>query len=287
MLPATLPDLRLHVSAFDNAFDPRPKALETTVAGLIRALTTFQVIAVANKLDLPAWSPARFAGKGRRKAENVASVCAVVLDYDAGDPEAALAAWAGFVAVLHSTWSHSVEAPRFRVVVPLATSIPASRWADAWALATARAPGADPACKDPSRLYFRPALRDLDAPHFARVQGGELFDLLTILPPPNEPAPVRAQPSTVVVPFRLRDRAIGVRLDRDPGSRERIAAELGAVLTGEGGDRRAAHAVCPNCGDASAWFYLSPNRLRRARCNHRNSCGWTGTLDELLGRGAA
>lgn len=110
---------------------------------------------------------------------------------------------------------------------------------------------------------------------------------MLLLPPPTVPASMTSRAAMLPVPYRLRDRAIGVRLASDPASRERIAAEVGAELAGSGDDRRAVHAPCPACGQQSAWFYLSPSRLRRARCNHRNTCGWTGTLDELLVRGAA
>jgi hypothetical protein len=287
MIPLSLPDHRLHISAFDNAFDNQPRGRDTTLAALVRALTTFPVIAAANKLDLPAWSPARFAAGTQRKSRNVVEIGALVFDHDEGDPDAALAGWAGSIAVVHSTWSHTEDAPRFRVVVPLATPIPAARWPAAWALAVARAPGADPACKDPARLFFRPARPSAEAAHFAKVQGGQLLDLSLLLAPPVAPVVKRPGAATLPVPYRLRDHAIAVRLARDPASRERIAAEVGADLAGEGDERRAVRAPCPACGQRSAWFYLSPSRLRRARCNHRNTCGWTGTLDELLVAGAA
>jgi hypothetical protein len=242
MIPALLPDHRLHISAFDNAFDNQPKGRDTSLAAFVRALTTFPVIAAANKLDLPAWSPARFKAGTERKSRNVIDVGALVFDHDEGDPDAALAGWAGCIAVVHSTWSHTERAPRFRVVVPLATPIAANRWRAAWALAAARAPGADPACKDPARLYFRPARPALGADHFAKVQGGQLLDLMLLIPPPTVPVSARPRAAMLPVPYRLRERAIGVRLASDPASRERVAAEVGAELAGTGDDRHAVHA---------------------------------------------
>lgn len=285
MIPADLPQLRLHISAFDNAFDVHPKPRETTLVALIRALTTLPVIAVANKLELPAWSPARFAAGTERKSRNVVEIGAIVFDYDGGDPDQALALWAGCVAIVHSTYSHTAEAPRFRVVVPLAKPIPASLWASAWDFASTRAHGADAACKDPSRLYFRPALPRVDAPHFTKVQGGQLFDIGEV--PPIKTRTVRPRMPVVKVPARLRDRAIAARLRSDGRSRECVAQEIGAEFAGQGEARRAIHLRCPSCGEASVWFYMVPSRMSRARCNHRNSCGWTGTLDELLVRSAA
>lgn len=285
MIPANLPKLRLHISALGNAFDVRPKPRETTLLALVRALITFPVIAVAHKLDLPAWSPARFAAGSERKSRNVVEISAIVFDYDEGDPDEALARWAGFVAVVHSTYSHAADAPRFRLVVPLATPVPASLWASAWELASARAVGSDPACKDPSRLYFRPARPSRDAAHFAKVQGGRLFDFGPV--PPVATRLARPGIASVRVPARLRDRAIAARLRHDAPSREHVAQEIGAQIAGHGDSRRAVHVPCPACGEASVWFYVVPSRLSRARCNHRNSCGWSGTLDELLMRSAA
>jgi hypothetical protein len=281
----SLPDLRLDISLFDNARDVRPVPRVCSVGGLARSLTTFPVIQAANKLDLPAWSPARFAIGATRKASAVEFVSCLVLDHDDGDPEAALAAWAGWVAILHSTWSHRPDAPRFRVVVPLAQAVPAERWGAALAWAAERSVGADPACKDPSRIYFRPAIPFADAPRLERVQVGDVLDVLPLLP--AEPPPKRPAKAALLVPARLRDRAVGVRLGFDPESRERVAAEIGATLAGEGLDRRAVRIPCPACGCPSVWFYLTPTRLRWARCNHRKSCGWKGPLEDLILRGAA
>jgi hypothetical protein len=276
--------LSVELSAFDSAWDNVPKRRTTTLAGLVRALITFPVRETSNKLGLPAWSPAKFADGSVRCAAAVETVCCLVLDFDAGDPDVALAGWAGTMAVLHSTWSHTPESPRFRLVVPLARPVPVDRWAAAWRWAAARSPGADPACKDPSRLYFRPALPSVDAAHLSTVQPGELLDVLALLEdvaPPVDPSLRRTRPE-IHVPARLRDHAVRARLRSDPDSRERAAAELGAAVTGTGSQQRATSVACPACRRPSVWFYLAPARLRGARCNHRNSCGWTGGLDALL-----
>jgi hypothetical protein len=247
-----LPDLRLDISLFDNARDVHPVPRSCSVGGLARSLTTFPVIAVASKLDLPAWSPARFKSGATRKVSAVESVSCLVLDHDAGDPEEALAAWDGWVAILHSTWSHRPEAPRFRVIVPLARPVPAERWTAAWSWAAERSRGADPACKDPSRLYFRPAVPFAEAPRLERIQVGEVLDVLPLLP--AEPPPKRPAKRALLVPARLRDRAVGVRLGFDPESRERVAAQIGATLSGDDLDRRAVRIPCPACGCPSVWL---------------------------------
>jgi len=282
-----LPATRIHVSAFDNARDNQPKPRETTVAGLVRALSSFPVLQVDDKLALPAWSPARFRPGELRKSANVEEVSCLVFDFDGGNPEVALAAWPDHLVVLHTTWSHTQDAPRFRLVIPLARPVPLSRWRAAWLWAADRAAGADAACKDPARLYFRPALSRPDAPRRAEIRGCELLDVLGLLPePPPAAPPVRYHARELRVPARLLDSAVRGRLMTDPASRERAAVDAGATLTGVDSQRRASGILCPACGRPSVWYYLSPTRLRRARCNHRSSCGWTGGI-ELLLAGAA
>ncbi|HMV69307.1 MAG TPA: hypothetical protein PKA64_20865 [Myxococcota bacterium] len=286
-MPHDLPPHDVEISTFDHAWDVAAKPVRCLVGGLVRALTTFPVLRVADKRALPAWSPAMFAPGATRRADAVRAVSCLVLDVDDGDPEVAFAPWPGLLTVMHTTWSHRPEAPPFRVVLPLARPVPADRWGEAWAWAAVRTAIADPACKDPSRLYFRPAVPDAEAPRIASVQAGALLDLVAMLPddpPPRHPAAARP---VVRVPARLCVHPVSMRLAHDPTTRERVAAELGAHLVGVGADRRATHATCPACARPSVWFYLEPRRLRRALCNHRATCGWEGSLDALLERRAA
>ncbi|MCA9488760.1 MAG: hypothetical protein KC621_02525 [Myxococcales bacterium] len=281
-MPIDMLSRDLEISTFTNVWDVAPKRVRCSVGGLVRALTTFPVLQVPDKRSLPAWSPATFVPRAPRRADTVLSVGCLVFDVDEGDPDAAFARWPGLLAVMHTTWSHRSGSPRYRLVLPLARPVPAQLWSHAWAKAAARTPEADPACKDPSRLYFRPAVPAPGVLHDSRVQVGALLDLV-----PEEPPPPPVPAAVLRVPARLSDRAVAIRLGHDPDARDRVAAELGARLVGTGADRRATHAMCPGCGRASVWFYLEPRRLRWARCNHRGTCRWEGPLAELLqGRAA-
>ena len=276
-----LPEICLGISTFDNAWDKQPKGRLVTLDALVRALLTVREFPdITDKRALPAWSPARFIGETRRAIDVVELSC-LVLDLDGGDVGAVDDAWGDSLHVLHSTWSHTEEAPRFRLVVPLAKPVPVASWPSAWAWATARTPTADPACKDPSRLYFRPAIHNVEQPHFARLTEGSVLDVLPRLaakPVRDRPAVTRAR-----VPARQLDHVVRQRLATDPGTRERVAAELGAPVVGIGDGRRAEHLPCPLCGRPSVWFLVNPRRQRRAYCHHRNSCGWNGALETLLG----
>ena len=120
-----------------------------------------------SKLDAPGWLPVRMRpGKTRRKSCNVAEVWALVCDLDddvdGWESLVARVKATGRRAILHTTWSHTPEAPRARVVFPLDRAVSAEQWAEVWesGAAWAQSWGAvvDGKCKDPARLYFLPAL---------------------------------------------------------------------------------------------------------------------------------
>jgi hypothetical protein len=79
----------------------------------------------------------------------------------------------GLEAVLHTTWSHTPEHHKARVVFPLSEDCPRDQWLEVWQCAERWAAtwGAiiDPACKNPSRLYFLPALPGGEAWEIARI----------------------------------------------------------------------------------------------------------------------
>lgn len=120
------------------------------------------------KVDAPGWLPVRMLeGETHRKRANVAALWALVVDFDGHDgltvPEM-LKALRGmrWSWLLHTTWSHSPEQHKARVIFPFAQEVGAEKWAEVWAAGAAWAKDwggeVDHACKDPSRLYFAPAL---------------------------------------------------------------------------------------------------------------------------------
>ncbi len=106
------------------------------------------------------WSPATFAGDRRGNA-NAEELCALVFDLDDLTPGWESSEWfarvGSYRAVVHSSHSHTPEAPRLRIVLPLEHPYPAKQWRKAW-LTAALDLGvqADESCKDTARLYFLP-----------------------------------------------------------------------------------------------------------------------------------
>lgn len=112
--------------------------------------------------DGPLWAPVSILETGARGNNDVEAVHALVLDYDSGiwmdqalEPiRAAGLAWCG-----HTTHSHLAkpDCPKFRLAVPLSRPVPRADWPAFWGWASVRFPGADPACKNPGRIYYLPS----------------------------------------------------------------------------------------------------------------------------------
>lgn len=281
--------MRFAVASIANVWDRDLVQRHPTWMALVTALTRFRVFDVEDKRHLPAWTPCLWKPRARRSAGSnvhlVEHVSCAVLDYDAGETIAAASArFADWPHIIHTSFSHTPDAPRFRLVLPLARPCPTALWPLAWPEVAARAGLVDTKCKDVGRIYFVPAIRVEDQPHEAHVEdpGGALFDLdldrLAALVPTAAPRPVRAAPRQVSP--RRQAREINERLKTDPGARARAAAELGAHLVGD----RATRIRCPSCGRNDVWYFITPREggMRGAACNHANSCGWSGWLDELF-----
>jgi len=127
------------------------------------------------------WSPTRYAeGASSRSNACVLKVSALVFDLDRVPPNPERLAGVHWIG--HTTWSHKPTAPRWRVVIPLATPVPAARWRDVWQRARAAlCPEADPACKDPSRAYWLPS-------HSGGVTAKTTFHDAPLLDPSTLPA---------------------------------------------------------------------------------------------------
>ena len=239
---------------------------------------------------LACWAGALNHPDTTRRAENVDVVTCAVLDFDDGTTiDEAVAPWEPWPLLVHTTLSHQPDHPRFRLVLVLDEPVPGAVWPRAWRWLWEQTGGrADKACKDPSRMYLLPAALTPDAPWERRVHdpGGRLLRIdwedLTELPQEKAPRPaargVRPAPGrSEVKADRVRRRARRLlRTDRD--TRERAAGWVGARLV----SNRAEGIGCPSCDRPSVWFWLDPGRQSTACCDHRNSCGWWGHLDQLL-----
>jgi hypothetical protein len=235
------------------------------------------------------WSPVSYQHRAVRAKANVVELSALVLDYDDGcSIEEAIAPWMDWPWMVHTSWSHRVDHPKFRLVLPLERAVPAALWPRVYAWAIEHGGGRmDQVTKDASRLFFLPA-RQTEAHPFefhVHVQGNLLcLDEADLPDLPEEKRVSRARTRIVRPPSHAAvDRARQARIKTDPETRRRIAVELGARITGGGTDiERAKGLQCPSCGRLDLYFFIDPKKMTRAHCAHRNSCGHSAQLWELL-----
>lgn len=124
-----------------------------------------QPVVGSAKNRLPLWGPTTyglpFLEEGKpvcRRASNAELLSMVVLDVDDGTSVDELVE-PGVFCLAHTSWSHTPAAPKWRIIYPLAEPVPASEWGDTWRGVAAKWPSIDPSTKDPSRIYYVPAVR--------------------------------------------------------------------------------------------------------------------------------
>ena len=248
----------------------------------------------------PLWSPVQL-DEPRRVAANVAHVSALVLDYD--DEAAlplgeALGKWQGLARAGYTTWSHTEEAPRCRVVLPLARPVPGAWWSLLYRdVLQEQGKGADRACSDPSRAYYLPA-QGAGGPHQAEQLPGELLDLYEHAQSlsdaqarewawKEEQRRRRAEQARTKARQRHDEESAANRTARalcrsDTDTRRRGADLAGGVVMVSGSEELARKCPCPQCGRASVWWPLVPRGAGFVQCNHRESCGYAASLYDYL-----
>ncbi|MGI8924873.1 MAG: DNA primase family protein [Fimbriimonadales bacterium] len=138
-----------------QATTPKPRLLSTfeTFAARLHVIP-----ADVREGNIALWSPATY-NTPHRSAKNVESISCLVLDFDDGaTPEHFEDAWEGLERVCHTTYNHTADHPRWRVIFPLSSPVPASEWPAVWRKLAVALGGneGDEACKDASRFYFLP-----------------------------------------------------------------------------------------------------------------------------------
>ena len=146
------------VSLFTKARDNVPKVRNVTWDEFVEGLGPHREMAVSDKRDLPAFSPAEFLPGATKAAPNVVRVHFGALDFDHLNPhqvETVAHACDGLNAVLLSTWSHARDPWRLRLVVELSRPIERVEFDPWWPVLRARFGGlADPQTKNADRIFF-------------------------------------------------------------------------------------------------------------------------------------
>lgn len=177
--------------------DKRTLTWPAMVSGFSRFRT------VLDKVHTMGWSPGVPRGT-RRKNDQVDEVSCLVLDVDDGaDFRVVSGRFFGFALVAHSTWRHTSDAPRGRIILPLAAPIPVRWWPRAffWAQATSGC-AMDPACKDPSRTYYLPST-DGKRECLSWAEDGKFLDLRPFADLPLTPQEVESEEAKRILATRM------------------------------------------------------------------------------------
>jgi hypothetical protein len=215
---------RFAIALFQRIDRPAVEGRTVSLDELVKLLTTFELH--TNKENARLWSPTLYKEGFRRGNAGVLEVSALVFDLDHTSPDPKRlehVCWIG-----HTTWSNQPEAPKWRLIVPLASSVSAVSWAGTWRSARAAlAPEADPSCKDASRAYFLPSYPP-GATREAAYHRGRLLEPLSL--PQENP---EQSPSRAATAFRtLRAATSDEQQRRGQAYLAKVVANLEAIESG-------------------------------------------------------
>lgn len=120
-------------------------------------------------------------GAQKKSIDNAASCWAIVMDFDHGDlsPEWAMEKL-GVHCIMWTTYNHSAQQPRWRLVIPLAAPIPSSAYTPIWhAVDEILGEYADTSAKDAVRIGYLPRYSKTNRDLYRwKIQEGDLLEPL-------------------------------------------------------------------------------------------------------------
>src|SRR5262245_4950033 len=164
-------EFSIPLSVFENKDDNRPTRHEMAWHAFAQRLCKYDERPTK---DGRAWSPVTYREGATRGKANVDLVHALVLDIDHAPLPLDLLVEREYVA--HTTFRHTPDEPRWRVVLPLSQPVPGANWPEFWLRANSFFGGCvDPATKDSSRIFYLPSCPP-GATHDVKQQHGRLLD---------------------------------------------------------------------------------------------------------------
>jgi len=175
---AKIEERRFRLSLFSDQFDTEPRVTNPRYKTIIKCFGRFEE---RREKGGVAFSPVSYS-EPRRGNKNVECVTLALVDYDDGTTIAEVQErFSAFEFLLYTSFSHTPEHHRFRVLFPLKKAIAAADWDCAWQHLAKLAPGLDESCKDLARIYYLPTYRP-GAEHLSFRNEGMLLDLPTTVP---------------------------------------------------------------------------------------------------------
>jgi RecA-family ATPase len=146
------------ISFYGSISSPKGKTIEVSWDN---ACKQFAQPIISDTKDVYLYGPYRLNDEAKRSNSNVLEVSMLVFDIDDAQGRSAqdiVNLVADYDAILHSTWSHTKENPRYRLIINLLNPIPAKHFSavrNGFLFVNSQlASIIDKACSDPSRAYY-------------------------------------------------------------------------------------------------------------------------------------
>ena len=288
---------QLTLSTFPQIKNTSPSTITQPLDIVVKGLLT-PLDMVQDKSRLPLWSPAKYSGT--RCIANTVSIDFLVYDIDDGiAPQSAWLLFKDHAVMVHSSYSHSAAHHKYRVIIPLAESIPVNAWSFAsyaayqyWETIVGRGEPDLNALKDPSRAYYRYSkqsnLHNADyspGPLFkldyGHVSGHDIANWKPIKQEIKKKEPIIRKKRRVLRAKARNTRDLAEQQYRRPDNRLMAAHRLGAKIVGN----EARYITCPQCSRNSVHFSIDinlPSSTLWPKCNHK-SCSFYSSLVDLVG----
>lgn len=277
---------KFKISTFSNKFEKVPVEAEVDLRKLAKALMLPAVpYPVKEKGSLPLWSPTSFAGN--RCGSHALEISCLVFDMDDGTDFGYCTAFERWHYIAHTSYSHSEEIEKWRIVLPLQEPIIATDWKRAakaakelWDNVVGQGEPDSSALTDCARMYYRYSIPDRKDAELQRTKAHKGEGLLTLdyshIPIEEPKKRFKRWESK-----RESSKSGMEALFHNPEYRRALAQQIGASISGN----VARNITCPSCGKREVYFSLDADLMHAVRyphCNRANKCGWWGFLEDLV-----
>lgn len=274
------------ISLFDSHYVREPQQVEVSLRNLAKALMMpSKPFPVREKKSLPLWSPTIFAGN--RSGANAIEISCLVFDLDDGTDWAWRLGWDEYHYIAHTSFSHSEQVHKWRIILPLEEPVIATDWKRAsqaakqlWDKVVGEGEPDSSALTDCARMYYRYATPARGDNHLqaAKAHKGSKFLRLDYSHIPKE----EKKPRYHRWVSRKPGAKVGIEaLFHNPEFRMGIASKVGASINGN----VARDILCPQCGKREVYFSIDPSLPHAVlwpHCNRANKCQWWGRLEDLI-----
>ena len=182
-----------HGTGFADKYGHGPQTLECTIGAFLDLLEGEGAAPPIGEKDGPGYVPAKLRNLDLGKKDaNVESVYALVIDQDdcAADGVDAILTKLSYYGLAHTTYNHTPEAPRFRIIIAFTRPVTVEEFDRLWAWAN-ELTGSDTSGRNEAHFYYLPRVPDAVAQGNAWVRrlAGPPLDPDEVLAslPPQEP----------------------------------------------------------------------------------------------------